>query len=112
MLSTVMDESDEKKIMHAKAAFVFWTTLILYLLTLCTVSYVGVYLTYIAIPIISLSGLIMKCSKPKPEYQEFMNSTKTVLKETGKASSNALEQLNVVLKAMNNSLDKFYTKVR
>ena len=38
----------------------FYTTLILYVPTLLTVSYVGVYLTYVAIPVIVVSGLLMK----------------------------------------------------
>lgn len=53
--------------MHDKAEFVFFTTLILYLITLFTVSYVGVYLTYIAIPVIVVSGLIMYWTRPKEE---------------------------------------------
>jgi len=35
-------------------------TLILYVITLVSVPYVGVYLTYIAIPVIVISGLICK----------------------------------------------------
>ena len=92
--------------MHAKATFVFWITLILYLITLFTVTYVGVYLTYIAIPLIVLSGLIMKCTKPKPEYEEIINNTKSALKKTGKATNSALEALNSFLDEMNEKLDE------
>ncbi len=46
--------------MGETAEFIFWTTLILYLITLFSVPYVGVYLTYVAIPIIIISGLICK----------------------------------------------------
>lgn len=46
--------------MGEKAQFVFFITLFLYLVTLASVPYVGVYLTYIAIPIIIISGLIAK----------------------------------------------------
>lgn len=67
--------------MYAKAAFVFWTCLILYIFTLCTVTYVGVYLTYIAIPIIAISGLVMKCATPTPEQQEVIDSAKSFGKE-------------------------------
>ena len=56
--------------MHEKSTFVFWTALILYLITLFTVSYVGVYLTYIAIPIIVISGLIMKLTSPREKKIE------------------------------------------
>lgn len=53
--------------MHDKAEFVFVTTLILYLITLFTVSYVGVYLTYVALPVVGISGLIMYWARPKKE---------------------------------------------
>lgn len=46
--------------MGEKAEFVFFLTLGLYLITLFTVPYVGVYLTYAAIPTIIISGLIAK----------------------------------------------------
>jgi hypothetical protein len=97
--------------MHAKATFVFWITLILYLITLFTVTYVGVYLTYIAIPLIVLSGLIMKCTKPKPEYEEIVNNTKSALKKTGKATNSALEALNSFLDEMNDSLEDYRQKL-
>lgn len=51
--------------MYKAATFVFWSTLILYLITLFTVSYVGVYLTYVALPVIVVSGLVMKFSRPR-----------------------------------------------
>ena len=63
--------------MHSKASFVFWLTLALYLLTLFTVTYVGVYLTYIALPLLVISGLIMKCTKPKPEVQKVYDDSKS-----------------------------------
>jgi hypothetical protein len=40
--------------------FIFFVTLFLYLVTLFRVPYVGVYLTYVAIPVIVISGLIAK----------------------------------------------------
>lgn len=52
--------------MHSKARFIFYTVLAIYLITIFTVSYVGVYLTYFAIPVIVISGLIMRFTKPKP----------------------------------------------
>lgn len=93
--------------MHAKATFVFWTTLILYIITLCSVTYVGVYLTYVTIPLIVLSGLIMKCTKPKPEHKEIIDKTKSALKETGKAAKSTLNTFNSLLDEVNNSLDEF-----
>lgn len=41
------------------------TTLALYLMTLAAVPYVGVYLTYVAIPVIVLSGLLAYYLDPK-----------------------------------------------
>jgi 16S rRNA pseudouridine516 synthase len=46
--------------MADKIEFIFWSTLILYIVTLVSVPYVGVYLTYVAIPVIIISGLICK----------------------------------------------------
>jgi len=51
--------------MHKYMAFIFWGTLFLYIITLCTVTYVGVYLTYVAIPVIIVSGLLMKLFQPR-----------------------------------------------
>ena len=48
-----------KSWLYDKSSIIFWWTLILYLITIFTVSYVGVYLTYVAIPVIVISGLIM-----------------------------------------------------
>lgn len=53
--------------MYEKASFVFFTTLILYIITLLTASYVGVYLIYVAIPLIIISGLIMNFSEPNKQ---------------------------------------------
>lgn len=65
--------------MYKTAAFVFWTTLGLYLVTLFTVSYVGVYLTYVAVPVIVLTGLVMKFSKPRStQPSAFENAAKAV----------------------------------
>lgn len=53
--------------MHRLFTFVFYITLALYLITLLTVSYVGVYLTYIALPLIVVSGLLMRLTRRKPQ---------------------------------------------
>ena len=50
---------------YDKSSYIFFLTLIIYIITLCTVTYVGVYLTYVAVPVIIVSGFIMYCSKPK-----------------------------------------------
>ena len=90
--------------MHSKAAFVFWTTLILYVLTLFTVTYVGVYLTYIAIPLIVFSGLVMKLTTPKPEYVEAVEQTKEVISETKNMAKSGLESLSELMAEANESL--------
>lgn len=46
---------------------VFELTLILYALTLFFASYVGVYLTYVAVPVIVISGVFVLMLKPKPQ---------------------------------------------
>lgn len=43
------------------------STLVLYLITLVTVSYVGVYLTYVALPVIVVFGLLAFWLEPKQE---------------------------------------------
>ena len=43
--------------MQRIALFVFWITMAFYLVTLFNASYIGVYLQYICIPVIVISGL-------------------------------------------------------
>ncbi len=52
-----------RKWIFEKSMFVFFITLALYIFTIGSVPYVGVYLTYVAIPVIVLSGLIAFISK-------------------------------------------------
>lgn len=52
--------------MYKTAQFIFWATLLLFGAVLGSAPYVGVYLTYVAIPIIVISGVIVKLTKPKP----------------------------------------------
>lgn len=69
--------------MYSVSKYVFYTTLILYVLTLLTVSYVGVYLTYVAIPVIVVSGLLMKLlGKRKSKSGEVSNVVARVLNDT------------------------------
>lgn len=87
--------------MYEKSAFVFWLTLVLYIITLSTVSYVGVYLTYIAIPIIVFSGLIMKFAKPKPKTQEVLDTVSLFKKEISQAKNELLDEVNTSLAQYN-----------
>ena len=50
---------------YKKSSVIFWLTLVLYLVTIFTVSYVGVYLTYVAVPTIVVSGFLMYCTRPR-----------------------------------------------
>ncbi len=69
--------------MYSLSKYVFYTTLILYVLILLTVSYVGVYLTYVAIPVIVVSGLLMKLlGKRKSKSGEVSNVVARVLNDT------------------------------
>lgn len=45
-----------KKWLHQKASAIFWITLAIYALIWMTVSYLGVYITYVAAPILLISG--------------------------------------------------------
>lgn len=51
--------------MYKSFRIICLTTLVLYLMTLAAVPYVGVYLTYGAIPVIVLSGLLAYWLDPK-----------------------------------------------
>ena len=72
--------------MHSKFLFISLATLALYILTLCTVTYVGVYLSYIAIPIIIIFGVLALMTKPK-------NGT---LEAIIQATNNEMKELNFV----------------
>lgn len=87
--------------MYEKSFFVFWVTLILYLITLGTVTYVGVYLTYIAIPMIVISGLVMLLSKPKPETQKVLDSVSSLTKEARQATNEILNDTRTSLAQFN-----------
>jgi len=52
---------------HGKASVVFWLTLAIYILIWLTVSYVGVYVTYVAGPILVVSGAIAWFTSPSED---------------------------------------------
>lgn len=90
--------------MYEKAAFVFWTTLGLYLLTLFTVSYVGVYLTYVAIPFISLSGLVMLIAKPSKASRAKIDKAKATGREASQAISYSAKKLGESMEDFSNQV--------
>jgi hypothetical protein len=50
---------------YSKALATLWITLAVYILIWCTVSYMGVYVTYVAGPLLLLSGLVAYSAKPR-----------------------------------------------
>jgi len=93
--------------MHAKATFIFWLTLILYLITLFSVTYVGVYLTYGAIPVLIVSGLVMRFSTPKPKHKKIIDDGKSAISQIGKTTHDILGGANSVLNDFNKSLGEY-----
>jgi len=89
--------------MYDKASFVFWTALGLYIFTLLTVPYVGVYLTYIVIPLIVLSGIIMKFSIPKKDtnMEEITNEVEEIAEKSLKIINDTLKSLNESVESTN-----------
>ena len=53
------------KSLSSTAQMIFWFTLIIWIATLFFVSYIGVYLSYIAVPILLISGLAFLISNGK-----------------------------------------------
>lgn len=88
--------------MYQTSSFIFWITLALYILTLCLATYVGVYLSYFAIPVIIFFGLVMKLTKPKSDKPQ---------SEFAKATVGFLNELNLSLDKINHSLSKFNKKM-
>jgi hypothetical protein len=59
-----------KNWIHRKAKVIFWITLAVYLLIWLTVSYVGVYVTYIAGPILIISGVLSWLTMPSTKTEQ------------------------------------------
>ncbi|MGH1547427.1 hypothetical protein ACRBEH_17850 [Vibrio cholerae] len=53
-----------KQWLYEKSLTVFFITLAVYILIWCTVSYVGVYVTYVAGPILIVTGVIAYFCSP------------------------------------------------
>ncbi|MCR9943218.1 hypothetical protein [Vibrio owensii] len=95
---------------------VFWLTSIVYGITIFTVPYVGVYLTYVAVPVIVISGLILWLSREK-ETTISINDKRI---KDANATANLLERkidrlerenakLNTTHKQIRNSLVEMYS---
>jgi hypothetical protein len=60
-----------KNAIHRYSLIVFGLTALLYGITISSVPYVGVYLTYVAVPVIVVSGLLAYMTRPKDIIQKF-----------------------------------------
>ena len=49
---------------YKKSLVIFWITLAIYALIWATVSYIGVYVTYVAGPVLLISGILAWCTSP------------------------------------------------
>ena len=56
-----------KKWIYNKASVIFWITLAIYILIWLTVSYVGVYVTYVAGPVLLVSGAVAWLTSPSED---------------------------------------------
>ncbi len=56
-----------KQWIHNKASVIFWVTLAIYILIWITASYVGVYVTYVAGPVLVFSGAIAWLTYPNED---------------------------------------------
>ncbi|SEI44159.1 hypothetical protein SAMN04244579_00478 [Azotobacter beijerinckii] len=56
--------------LHEKSQGIFALTLIIYIIIWCTVSYIGVYVTYVAGPTLLITGIIMLFTSPKKNNKE------------------------------------------
>ncbi len=56
-----------KNWIYNKASVIFWITLAIYILIWLTVSYVGVYVTYIAGPVLVVSGAVAWLTSPSED---------------------------------------------
>lgn len=54
-----------KQRIHNFFSFIFWLTLVIYIGIWFTVSYIGVYVTYVAAPTLLISGIIAYLSSDK-----------------------------------------------
>ncbi|GLQ32998.1 hypothetical protein [Litoribrevibacter albus] len=86
-----------KQWVHRKSLVIFWLTLSSYLITLFFASYVGVYLTYVAVPVIVVTGSLAWFSRSN-EYSNFIGEIEEELQ---------IDKINGLLKKKEdvNSLD-------
>ncbi|UPR53944.1 hypothetical protein ITG09_21405 [Vibrio cyclitrophicus] len=95
---------------------VFWLTSIVYGITIFTVPYVGVYLTYVAVPVIVISGLILWLSREKETTISIndkrikdANATVNLLERKIDRLERENAKLNTIHKQIRNSLVEMHS---
>lgn len=90
--------------MRKLAAFIFVLTALLYGVTLASVSYVGVYVTYVALPLLLVFGClaVFGGEKEKPKAKAPSLITESLIAVTG-----VLGELNEALDGVNDGLARF-----
>lgn len=58
-----------KQWFHDKSQVIFFLTLFVYIGIWATVSYIGVYVTYVAGPVLIISGVVMYLTRPRETEQ-------------------------------------------
>ncbi len=59
-----------KNWLYEKSSVIFWFTLVVYIIIWATVSYIGVYVTYVAAPMLVISGIAMWLTAPKENEEK------------------------------------------
>jgi len=63
-----------RKWFHEKSQVLFFLTLFVYIGIWATVSYIGVYVTYVAAPVLIVSGAVMVLTRPKETLEQSIGS--------------------------------------
>ena len=63
-----------KKWLHDKSQVIFFLTLVVYIGIWATVSYIGVYVTYVAGPVLFISGVVMCLTRPREVEKQNIGS--------------------------------------
>ncbi len=90
--------------MNRALTYIFYTTLFLYLLTLVFASYVGVYLSYVAIPVIVITGLLRKFTPPSHKEKSMLSNVKS-------ATAAASSVIDVAASDFNSEVEKLNKKM-
>lgn len=92
--------------MYERARTIFWMILGAYVLTLSTVTYVGVYLTYIVFPILVVLGLIMIFTPSKAVNETQHKKNESPLEQTLDTVNKGIDSLSDFLEVCDYELKK------